>query len=75
MLRPITLFPFPKKVINNLAQNIKSMLVVEMNNGQMLEDVQLAVKGQSTVDFYNRMGGVVPNTDEIVQQIKNRFDN
>jgi pyruvate/2-oxoacid:ferredoxin oxidoreductase alpha subunit len=73
MLRPITLFPFPKKVINNLTQNIKSILVVEMNNGQMLEDVRLAVQGKVPVEFYNRMGGVVPNTDEIVEQVRKQL--
>jgi 2-oxoglutarate ferredoxin oxidoreductase subunit alpha len=41
-----------------------------MSNGQMLEDVQLSVLGKSTVGFYNRMGGVVPATDEIIQQVK-----
>jgi pyruvate/2-oxoacid:ferredoxin oxidoreductase alpha subunit len=73
MLRPITLFPFPKKVINKLAQTIKSALVVEMNNGQMLDDVRLAIQGKVPVEFYNRMGGVVPNTDEIVEQVKKQL--
>lgn len=73
MLRPITLFPFPKKVINQLTQKIKSFMVVELNNGQMLEDVQLAVQGKVPVRFYNRMGGVVPGTDEIVEQVKKQL--
>lgn len=75
LLRPISLFPFPKKQISELAQKGCDFMVVEMSNGQMLEDVKLAVLGQSTVDFYNRMGGVVPNTEEIVQQVKNRLSN
>ncbi len=41
-----------------------------MNNGQMLEDVRLAVQGRVPIEFYNRMGGVVPNTEEIVEQVK-----
>jgi pyruvate/2-oxoacid:ferredoxin oxidoreductase alpha subunit len=73
MLRPITLFPFPKKVINQLAQKVKTFMVVELNNGQMLEDVQLAVQGKVPVRFYNRMGGVVPGTDEIVEQVKKQL--
>ena len=70
MLRPISLFPFPKKQIDHLASKNCRILVVEMSNGQMLEDVQLAVKGRTLVDFYNRMGGVVPNTDEIIKVVK-----
>ncbi len=73
MIRPITLFPFPKNEINQLAGRIKSMMVVEMNNGQMLEDVKVAVHGQVPVEFYNRMGGVVPNTDEIVEQVRKQL--
>jgi 2-oxoisovalerate ferredoxin oxidoreductase alpha subunit len=73
MLRPITLFPFPKKAIHNLTHKIKSALVVELNNGQMLEDVRLAILGKVPVKFYNRMGGVVPNTDEIVEQVKKQL--
>jgi 2-oxoglutarate ferredoxin oxidoreductase subunit alpha len=48
-------------------------LVVEMNNGQMLEDVKLAVQNKAPVHFYNRMGGVVPNTEEIVEQFKSQL--
>jgi pyruvate/2-oxoacid:ferredoxin oxidoreductase alpha subunit len=73
MLRPITLFPFPKAKIDEIARRIKNILVVEMNNGQMLEDVRLAVCGQTPVMFYNRMGGVVPNTEEIVLQAKSQL--
>jgi len=72
MLRPITLFPFPKKEILALAEKGCRFFVVEMSNGQMLEDVQLAAQGKSTIDFYNRMGGVVPTTAEVLEQaIKN----
>jgi len=73
MLRPITLFPFPIPGIVRIAESAKNILVVEMNNGQMLEDVRLAVEGRVPVKFYNRMGGVVPNTDEIVEQVKKQL--
>lgn len=74
LLRPITLFPFPKKDIFNLALKKCKFLVVEMSNGQMIEDVRLAVQGQTTVDLYNRMGGVVPTTDEVVAHIQKLFN-
>ncbi len=73
MLRPITLFPFPTDEISTLTGSAQNILVVEMNNGQMLEDVRLAVEGRIPVHFYNRMGGVVPNTDEIVEQVKKQL--
>jgi pyruvate/2-oxoacid:ferredoxin oxidoreductase alpha subunit len=74
MLRPITLFPFPKKEIIELADKNCKFLVAEMSNGQMIEDVRLAVQGKTTVDLYNRMGGVVPTTEEIVDHIEKRFN-
>jgi pyruvate/2-oxoacid:ferredoxin oxidoreductase alpha subunit len=74
LLRPITLFPFPKKEIYDLGVKNCKFLVVEMSNGQMIDDVRLAVQGKTSVDFYNRMGGVVPNTDEIVEHIQSRFN-
>jgi pyruvate/2-oxoacid:ferredoxin oxidoreductase alpha subunit len=73
LLRPITLFPFPKKVIYDLAIKNCKILVVEMSNGQMVEDVRLAAQRKTTVDLYNRMGGVVPTTDEIIEHIQNKF--
>jgi len=73
MLRPITLFPFPKEGIEALFPRVKKMMVVEMNNGQMVEDVRLCVRGRIPVEFYNRMGGVVPVTDELIAQIKKQI--
>jgi 2-oxoisovalerate ferredoxin oxidoreductase alpha subunit len=70
MLRPITLFPFPKKEILDMAEKKKKMLVVELSNGQMVEDVKLASEFKVTVNFYNRMGGVVPTINEIIEQTK-----
>jgi pyruvate/2-oxoacid:ferredoxin oxidoreductase alpha subunit len=73
MLRPITLFPFPKQEIELLYPQVKKILVVEMNNGQMVEDVRLYIKGRIPVEFYNRMGGVVPETEEIISQVKKQI--
>ncbi len=73
VFRPITLFPFPYQQLNNLANKIKNFLVVEMNAGQMLEDVRLAINGKSAVEFHGRMGGIVPTPDEILQKIEEIF--
>ena len=69
LLRPITVSPFPTEVIEQLAGRVDAFLVTEMNSGQMLEDVRLAVKGRVPVEFYGRMGGVVPFPDEILSEI------
>jgi len=69
LLRPITVSPFPYEVINQLAGRAEAFLVTEMNSGQMLEDVRLAVKGRVPVEFYGRLGGVVPFPDEILSEI------
>jgi 2-oxoglutarate ferredoxin oxidoreductase subunit alpha len=69
LLRPITLRPFPSAQIAELSKTAKALLVVEMNSGQMLDDVQLAVAGHAPVDFYGRMGGMVPYQDEILAEI------
>ena len=69
LLRPVTLNPLPSERIADLAQKAKAFLVVEMNSGQMLNDVRLAVSGKVPVEFYGRLGGVVPFPDEILAQI------
>ncbi len=69
LLRPVTVSPFPSEVIDQLAGKVDAFLVTEMNSGQMLEDVRLAVKGRVPVEFYGRMGGVVPFPDEILNEI------
>jgi pyruvate/2-oxoacid:ferredoxin oxidoreductase alpha subunit len=68
LLRPITLFPFPKLKIKALAEKIKKFIVVEMSNGQMVDDVRLAALGKAEVEFYGRMGGNVPSMTELLQQ-------
>ncbi len=70
MLRPITLFPFPTTRIQELAESVDKFLVVELSNGQMVDDVRLAVNGAKPVHFYGRMGGVVPSTEEIIEQVR-----
>ncbi|MCD6375834.1 MAG: 3-methyl-2-oxobutanoate dehydrogenase subunit VorB [Caldisericaceae bacterium] len=70
LLRPKTLFPFPKKKIAELAQRVKKFLVVEMSNGQMVDDVRLAVNGKCPVEFYGRMGGNVPTMKEVLEHSK-----
>ncbi len=70
LLRPVTLSPFPVQVIQNLAAKVRAVLVVEMNAGQMLDDVQRAVAGKIPVVFYGRMGGVVPYPEEILEEIE-----
>ncbi len=70
LLRPITVAPFPVKAIEALIPATKAFLVVEMNNGQMLEDVRLVVSGRKPIAFYGRMGGVVPYPDDVLREIQ-----
>lgn len=70
LLRPITLSPFPSDQIDAIVPQTSAFLVVEMNTGQMLDDVLLAVKGRKPVEFYGRLGGVVPFPDEILDEIR-----
>lgn len=70
LLRPITLDPFPTARVAELAGRAEAMLVVEMNGGQMLEDVLQAVKARIPVEFYGRLGGVIPFPDEILDEIR-----
>jgi 2-oxoglutarate ferredoxin oxidoreductase subunit alpha len=70
LIRPITLSPFPSAAFREMAARAKGMLVVEMNTGQMLSDVTLAVANQIPVGFYGRMGGITPFPDEILGEIR-----
>jgi 2-oxoglutarate ferredoxin oxidoreductase subunit alpha len=70
LFRPISLSPYPYAQISKLAERAKAFLVIEMNTGQMLEDVSLAVKGRAPVEFYGRLGGVVPFPDEVLSEIR-----
>ena len=73
LLRPITLFPFPAKRINELADKVKGMLSVEMSAGQMVEDVLLSVNGKVPVYHFGRMGGIVTTPEEVVESLKSKF--
>lgn len=70
VIRPITLFPFPYATYNNYADKVKCILDVEMNAGQMVEDVRLGVNGKTKVEFYGRMGGIVPTPEEILHHLE-----
>ena len=70
LLRPITLWPFPYREIKALSERMKSILTVELNAGQMIEDVRLAVEGRVPVSHFGRMGGIVPNPTEILDALK-----
>ena len=75
LLRPITLWPFPKDAIRKIAKNVKGILTVELDAGQMVEDVKLAVECSVPVEHYGRTGGNVPTPDEVLDQIKLKFIN
>jgi 2-oxoisovalerate ferredoxin oxidoreductase alpha subunit len=70
LLRPITLYPFPVVPLQRLAYTARKFVVVEMSNGQMLEDVNLALNGLRPVEFLNRMGGNVPSHDEVLAFVR-----
>ncbi len=72
LLRPITLWPFPTKVLNEYAGKVRGMLTVEMNAGQMVEDVRLAVNGKIPVEHYGRLGGIVPTPDDVFEALKEK---
>ena len=73
IIRPITLYPFPTRPIAEMSSRVKGFMSVEMSAGQMVEDVRLAVGGKTRVEFYGRMGGVVPTPEEIVEAIRAKF--
>ena len=70
LIRPITLWPFPKKIIAERAETAKAFLSVEMNMGQMVDDVRLAVNGKKPVYFFGRTGGIVPTAEEIIAELE-----
>ena len=73
LFRPITLWPFPEKEIAQAVHGKRGVLVVEINAGQMIEDVRLAVNGEVTVQHFGRLGGIVPEPEEIVNAIKKKL--
>ncbi len=73
LLRPITLYPFPTKAIQQMLGQVKGILSVEMNAGQMIEDIKLAVEGKVKVEHYGRMGGVIPSPVEVFDALKQKI--
>lgn len=70
MIRPITLWPFPEKVMQKAAKNASCFLSVEMSMGQMVDDVRLAVNGEKPVYFFGRTGGIIPSPAEVLGEIQ-----
>ncbi len=73
LLRPITLWPFPTERIKELSAKVKGILTFEINAGQMIDDVRLAVNGRIPVTHFGKMGGIVPTPDELIETFKNDF--
>ena len=73
LFRPITLWPFPEKQLREAAHGKRGVLVVEINAGQMIEDVRLSVNGEEPVEHFGRLGGIVPEPDEIVKAITEKL--
>jgi 2-oxoglutarate ferredoxin oxidoreductase subunit alpha len=73
LLRPITLYPFPAKILHELAGKVKGMLTVEMSAGQMVEDVKLAVECRVKVEHYGRFGGIIPSPSEVLRALENQI--
>ena len=73
LFRPITLWPFPTNEIAAAAAKVKGVLVAEINAGQMIDDVRLAVNGKVPVEHYGRLGGIVPEPEEMVKVLKEKL--
>ncbi len=73
LFRPITLFPFPVQQISSLGNRVKGILVVEMNAGQMIEDVKLSVGCKVKIEHFGRFGGIIPSPDEVVRALENQI--
>jgi len=70
LFRPITLWPFPSRELDEFSARAEKLLVVELSNGQMVEDVRLALNGTKPVEFYGRVGGNVPTVEELLEKIE-----
>jgi 2-oxoglutarate ferredoxin oxidoreductase subunit alpha len=70
LFRPVTLWPFPIKPLNAYNKKVKGILTVELNAGQMIEDVKLAVECKIPVNYFGRLGGIVPTPDEVLEELK-----
>ena len=70
LFRPITLWPYPKKALGTLADTAERFLVVELNMGQMVDDVKVATSCKKPVDFFGRTGGMLPTPEDVLSQIE-----
>lgn len=70
LIRPQTVWPFPEKAFQEMPESVKAVLTVEMSEGQMIEDVRLALNGKLPTDFYGRSGGMIPTPDAIINKVK-----
>ena len=75
IVRPQTLYPYPSAIINKLADKVKGIMVAEMNHGQMVEDVRLAVNGKVEVGFTGKSGGIIPTPSDILEAFEAKFIN
>lgn len=73
LLRPITLWPFPSETLHKRADTLKGVLTVEMNAGQMVEDVRLAINGKTSVEYYGTLGGIIPTPNKVYEALKEKF--
>ncbi len=73
LFRPQTLYPYPYEALNKLADKVKGVLCVEMNAGQMVEDVRLAVNGKTRVEHFGRFGGMIPSPEEILNALEQKI--
>jgi 2-oxoisovalerate ferredoxin oxidoreductase alpha subunit len=74
VFRPITLWPFPDRALQEAAARAERVIVVELSNGQLVEDVRLALDGEIPVEFYNRVGGNVPSVEEVQEVLAGRAE-
>ena len=70
LFRPITLWPFPKAALNKVADNAKKFISVELSMGQMVEDIELAIRCRRPVELCNRAGGMIPSSDQVLEHIR-----
>ena len=75
LVRPVSLHPFPEQVLDDLSKKLDGMLVVEMNNGQMLDDVRVHTKDRLPISFLGRPGGMIPMEEEILTSIQRLVKN
>lgn len=75
LFRPVTLWPFPSEALHELAKGKKGILVAEINAGQMIEDVRLSIDGMVPVAYFGRLGGIVPDPEEIVNALREKLVN